>query len=444
MNSDMNFFEANQYLESFANLQRKEFLCEPKKCQYYLERMSSLLDLLDKPQNKIPQYIHITGTSGKGSVCSYLHAILTAAGKNTGSSYSPHPSIITQRWRFNDRYMTTTEFTKIAEKIIPALDSHAEKSKYDPPSFHEISDALGLIWFAEKKVEWAVMEVGCGGRYDSSNIIPRKAIAIITNIGLDHLGIIGNNKSEIAYEKSGIIKPGCAVFTAEKDKNILKIIQKECEIQKTPMFTLGSEKYEIKKMDEDGTEFEYEKRVYRLSTFGEHQIKNAILCIRVARYLGIGEKAIAAGLFKARQPLRTEVIKKNPLIILDGAHNHDKMKTTVESMRRVSGDKKIHLLVGFSADKEINDMMKQLSALSPVSIAATRNTINPFRKTADPKEIKNSFKRLSPKSECVAFYNPKNAMNLLLKKTSKQDIILVTGSIFLSGEIRGSFFKKIN
>ncbi|MBI4992702.1 MAG: hypothetical protein HZC26_01005 [Candidatus Magasanikbacteria bacterium] len=191
---------------------------------------------------------------------------------------------------------------------------------------------------------------------------------------------------------------------------------------------------------------------------GTHQIKNAILCIEVAKHLEISQLAIQNGISRVHQPLRMEIVSKNPLIILDGAHNPDKMRTTVETVQKCistqvnkyQGNKKLthlhtyklinlHLVVGFSADKNISRMIKQLTTLKPKTIAVTRNTTNPFRKVADPQSVSNQFQKLLPNSKIKIFLNPSDALAWSKSKTKTGDILLVTGSIFVSGELRQQF-----
>ena len=449
-------------------------MTDPRHCGWYLLRLQFFLNLIGNPERKIPHYIHVTGTSGKGSVTAFLHSILQASGKNVGSTYSPHPTTITERWKVGNHYMTKKEFAEIVAYLKPKLDEYVAKTPYDMLSFFEVTEAIGLLFFIRKKVRWAVMEVACGGRTDSSNIIPWKDAAIITNIGVDHIGVLGNNKAEIAYEKAGIIKRNCAVFTGEKNKQMLKIIQKECKKNKTKLYLLSpitylrDKRYEIR--DSSSTKFNYQNKNYSLPCLGRHQIKNAILCIEVAQHLGISNQAIKKGLSRVQQPLRMEIVSKKPLIILDGAHNPDKMRTTVETIGEVCKfaslqvDKylnnnalahlhtcaPVHLIVGFSADKNISKMIKQLASLKPKTIAVTRNTTNPFRKVADPQSISRQFKKLLPNSKIQIFLDPETALAWSKKYlhgeapkaktgTKTGDVLLVTGSIFISGELRPQF-----
>lgn len=407
---------------------------DPRKCGTYLKRLQFFLNILGNPEKKIPHYIHVTGTSGKGSVCAYLESILRASGKKTGLYISPHPTHLTERWEINGKQMSRKEFATIVSTLKPKMDEYLRKSPYDMLSFFDLTTAIALYYFAQKKVAWAVIEVGCGGRYDSTNVIPHKDIAVITNIGLDHTDILGNTKEKIAYEKAGIISQGCSVYTMETNKRVVKIIQRECARKKA---LLKDTRY--KSQDT--------KKAYCLTAIGQHQIKNAALAAEVAKSLGIQKKAILSGLKNTQQPLRMEIVSRKPLIILDGAHNTDKIATTVASIKALKHEniktkEKIHLIVSFSDNKDVNTMVKQLASLKPTIVACTRNTVNPFRKVADPKKIAQKFKKLLPNAHVETFIDPIDALAWSKKQTKTSGIVLATGSIFMSGELRKLFTTK--
>ncbi len=445
----MNYTSAENFILSFINLPRAEYMADPKHCGVYLERMQFLLDLLGNPEKQIPHYIHVTGTSGKGSTVSLLHSILQAGGKKVGSTYSPHPTFLTERWRLGNRYMSQTEFVAIVEQIKPKLDEYLRTAPYDMVSFFEITDAIALLWFAKQKVEWVVLEVGCGGRYDSTNVIPYKDVAVITNIGLDHVGVIGNNKLEIAYEKAGIIKPGCHVFTAEKNPQVFSVIQTEAVKNQVAITRVVGVPKKITTKNQQTT-FDHDGHTYTLPTLGIHQVQNARLAIEVATFLNIPTKKIQQGIKNIAQPLRLEIVnKKNPLIILDGAHNADKMRATVQAVQEILDQqknhkhKKVHLVVGFSFDKAKDVMIRELSKLPLASLAITRTKTNHTRKVAAPADIKKTFaKTLRSKVATELFLDTEDALRWSQKQAKKTGIILVTGSIFVSGELRPLFQKS--
>ena len=171
---------------------------DPRKCGTYLKRLQFFLDLIGNPEKKIPHYIHVTGTSGKGSVCAYLESILRASSKKTGLYISPHPTELTERWQINGVQMSKKEFVQIVTELKPKIDEHMRKSPYDILSFFDLTTAIALYYFAQKKVEWAIIEVGCGGRYDSTNVIPYKDVAVITNVGVSPTDILSYTQKKIS------------------------------------------------------------------------------------------------------------------------------------------------------------------------------------------------------------------------------------------------------
>lgn len=435
--------DAEQYILSLSNLPRQEYLRDRRRCDLYLKRVQYLLDLLGNPEKKIPHYIHVTGTSGKGSVCTFLQAILHAAGKKVGSITSPHATWMTERWSIGERTMTKREFIQLIEMVKSALDEYIRQSPYDVPSYSELMVVLGLWYLAHQKIEWAVVEVGCGGRYDATNVIPWKDVAVITNIGTDHAHLIGPTKADIAKEKSGIIRSPCAVFTMETNPRLCHIIERACHKHKATLHQFHprsrSHQLTVLRQQIHGSDFVYQEKTYHVRTHGKHQIANAALCIDIAQTLHIPDTAIARGLALARQPLRMEIVSIKPLIILDGAHNRDKMKTTVATvmnLKQRAPTTRLYVLIGFSRDKPWRQMLQQLATLGPHTLICTRNTMNPFRKTVHPHTMATYLAEHHIGHRVEMFLDPTTALGWTRNQLKKHDILLITGSLFLSGELR--------
>jgi dihydrofolate synthase/folylpolyglutamate synthase len=437
----MTFSQAEQFLYSLSNLPRKEYMTDETGCKEYLPRVQFFLDLLGNPEQKIPHYIHVTGTSGKGSTVNYLHSILQSAGKHVASTTSPHPTSITERWKVGSTCMTKKEFVEIVERIIPTLDTYIRTSPYELPSYFEMTVIIALSYFAEKKVDWAILEVGCGGMYDATNVIPRKDVAVITNVGLDHTDLLGKTKSAIAKRKAGIITVPCAVFSAEQNPHIRSIIATKAEDMRAPHTNVSQSDITDISTATTGTSFKYKDIPFFTTAIGAHQALNTSLAIDIARSLNIEETYIQKGIARARQPLRMEIAGTNPLIILDGAHNDDKIKSTVTSLRsctdiHIRPNSTVHIINGFSGDKNLRKMISSLASLSPARVYCTRNTVNHFRKVAHPRAIQAEWNRQSPTVRTEVCINPADALRTAQMRLKKHDILLVTGSIFLSSEIK--------
>jgi len=435
----MTYLEAQQYILSLSNLEtrnrrRKEYQGESK-----LREMQTLLDIFQNPERKIPHYIHVTGTSGKGSVCFFLFSLLTQKYKKVGMCVSPHPSTLLERWHFAGKQMTPTEFVEIVKEIKRGLLEYTRTTTLEMPSFFMIMTLIGFLYFAKKGARWAIFEVGIGGRYDSTNILPYKDYAVITNIGYDHMNVLGETKEEIAHHKAGIIKKGCKVFTMEKNAKIIKIFQQEAQSHTAPLQIVKNISKSLGSTLK-GIAFEYSGTTYHLSVLGEHQIHNAILCIEIAQDLGMTQGEIKKALQKTKQPLRLEVVNTQPFIILDGAHNIDKIKSTVQSLltlkNHISQIKYIHLTVGLTKDRQLESKIRELAKLGPKTISCARNTTNPFSTVTDPREIKKWFQKYCPKTKIEIFLDPQEAFLWSQKNMNKNDVLLSTGSIFYSGELR--------
>lgn len=446
----MTYQEAYEYLESLNNLPRVyKGKGNWQNSPTALRSLKHMLKLAGNPELKIPHYVHVTGTSGKGSVSMMISRILRAQGFKVGLITSPHPSVIRERWQINNVSMSEAEFIEMVEDLKPIWDSYVNSVKYTFPSMINLNNFIAFYYFAKNKVDYAVMEVACGGKNDGTNVMPHKDIAIITNIGLDHVSILGDTKEKIAVNKAGIITKKSAVLTAENDPKILKIISKAAKDKKASSYTeiaadrYGNKKGIIIKQDWQGTDFKIDNEQYRINNLGYHQIDNARIAIAACQKMGISQEAIKKGLLDTEFPIRFEVVSEKPYVILDGAHNADKVRATVTGIKHLSKKfKKLHLLIGFSDNKDHSAFLKELLALKPSSVACTRFTKNILRRTASPRNLMVSALKIQPKLKTASFLDPQAALKWSREFLGKDDLLVITGSMFLSGELR-PVFKKI-
>ncbi|MFA4941806.1 MAG: Mur ligase family protein, partial [Patescibacteria group bacterium] len=369
---------------------------------FFIKRIKDFLKLLHNPEQKI-KYIHIAGTSGKSSLTYMLQSILNEAGLKTGAYFSPHTTDIIERIKVNGQYILPSEFAELVDEIKPELSACAGNSRYGAPSYFEALVAMAFLYFKKKKCEYVVMETGCGGTFDATNVIPRTEVAIITNIGLDHTHLLGDTKMKIARNKAGIIKNNCLFITGEKNRKILKIFKDVCR-KKNSRFRQIDFDFRILKNNLSGTEFEYKNNIYKTKNPGEHQVKNAILAIEAAESIKgkkISPAIIKKGLAKAFSPCRLETIQKNPTIILDGAHNPDKMKTTADFLKNIKF-KKLHLLLGLAEDKKLYNTLKYVLPLAD-EIYITR-FLSPMRKSKNLKKMRIMAEKLSKKNTSIKIF----------------------------------------
>jgi len=446
----MTYQEAYEYFDSLHNLPRQySGKGNWQNSPTILRSVRLMLKMAGNPELKIPHYIHVTGTSGKGSVSMMVSQILRAQGFKVGMITSPHPTYITERWQINNHSMSEKDFVEMVTDLKPVWDEYIHSANFTFPSMVSLNTIIALYYFAKHKVDFAILEVACGGLNDGTNVIPYKDVAIITNIGLDHISILGNTKEQIALNKSGIITKGCNVITAERDPKIIKILEIAAKKKKASSFVgvetdrYGDKGSVVAKQDWNGTDFKLDGIAYHLNNLGYHQIANAKVAIVAAKKLGISDEVIQTGLAATEFPIRFEVVSQKPYVILDGAHNADKVKATVLGVKNLQKKyKELHLLIGFSDNKDHATFLKELLTLKPTSLACTRFTKNIFRKTADPKKLMNAALKINQKLKVASFLDPQAALAWTQKQSHKDDLTLVTGSMFLAGELRPNF-KKI-
>jgi len=370
-----------------------------------LESIKKFLRIIGNPERKI-KTIHVAGTNGKGSVCAMISSVLAEAGFKVGMFTSPHLTKVNERIRFDNELISNDDFKRIANFIY-----ETEKKNNISLTFFETLTVMAFIYFNEKKLDYAVMETGMGGRLDATNVA-KPIISVITNIGLEHRDILGNTIKDIAKEKAGIIKPNTTVVTNAKGK-ALSVIEKVAEKHNSRIIVAKN----LKNIE--------------LNLKGEYQKENASTAFAVLKELGINKNIILRGLKKAYWPGRFEFMNKN--ILLDCAHNPDGIKALVKSIKKLNY-KNLIIVIGVMKDKNINSIAKKLEKLNPMVIV-TKASVSRSR---GPEEISGCFKRAG------VIPNLKNAIRHAVKKAEKDDIVLITGSIFVVGEAYPFLTKHLN
>jgi dihydrofolate synthase/folylpolyglutamate synthase len=406
--------EAIDFLDGLTNLPTdRDYLVDRHSPALYIKRMKYFLGLIGNPEKKI-KYIHIAGTAGKGTVTEMIHQIILASGKRVGSFSSPPIAAAIERIKVGKLYISPDEFDDIVEHLKPYLDKAFRDGPYGGPSIFEIYLAIAFVYFKKQKCEWVVLEAGLGGRFDATNVIAAPAITAVTSIDYDHTELLGKTLRKIARDKAGIIKRGSRFFTAEQHPALVRIFKNMCAEQNA-LF-------------------------HQIPRQASYQAYNKALATAIAKDLRIKEKFIAAGMQKSRLPCRFESVGSKPLIILDGAHNRSKIKATLADLKQLRF-RKLFLIIGIAENKD------HVSILKYIIPEANRILITRFqnkeRKCANPNELAKISKPFLKKGAMIRTYlDPDMAMRETRKIARAGDMILVTGSFFLAGEMRRHWYPE--
>ncbi|MEK7481190.1 MAG: Mur ligase family protein [Patescibacteria group bacterium] len=425
-------------LLSLNNLPVKQYLKDPRQCDIYLKRLQWLLDHLGNPEKKL-RFIHIAGTSGKGSVTTMLHEILRAAGYRVGSYTSPYVAAFTDRWHLDGKLISPDDLVTHTNTALEAVELSLVESPHGPPSYFETLMALAFVYFNHKKCDWVVLETGCGGDFDASNVIPAPRLAIITNIGLDHTEILGKTRSAIAKRKAGIFKAGSVAIIGEPNPEIaaqLAACAKEARMKQV----IRVPRPHHVAVDDRGTQFTHRNKQWHARMVGTFQAENAAVAIEAARALRIGEAHIDRGLREARIAGRFEIMQESPTVILDGAHNQDKMDALLATLHRVYPKRPVSCLVAATNNAGKATMFDGLFR-GAQDIAATRFTTE-HRPALNPRILAARAKELNPRANVRAFLFPRDGLRWLIQQATRNEIILVTGSLFLVSDMRGIWMPE--
>ncbi|MES2470651.1 MAG: Mur ligase family protein [Patescibacteria group bacterium] len=413
------YFRAVDFIDSFSNSSIRKNVGrgkrEKKDLNFYLNRTKYFLDLLGNPEKSF-KYIHVTGTAGKGTVSSMLHETLVASGKKTGIFTSPFVTTTIEQIKVNREYISPAEFTKLVDYIKPFIEK-SKSGPYGNPSAFELLFVISILHFANKKCEWVVLEVGMGGRYDATNIIEEPVITAITNIDYDHMEILGKTLNEIATDKMGIIKPGCSFFTSEQRPVLQKMFEKTC-----------------KKVN---AKFH---KIPRQKNYSDH---NKELVRAIASELGISTEHVEKGIQATKLPCRFETMQDTPLVILDGAHNRAKVISTMSNLKNYTF-KKLFLITAISDTKKEKQLIIEPLISNPYDMTVIlTQTKTKERSSVSPNFLKPLVQKyLKKNSRLELIDTPSKALEYALSKAGKDDVILVTGSFFLAGELRKKWISE--
>ncbi len=436
--------------------QAKEFLLKTidyeKLTQYKydvstfdLKRMEEMMAFAGNPHKK-GRCVHITGTKGKGSTAIMIASILKELGLKTGLFTSPHLIYLGERMKVNNRMISQTMFVQLINRVKPYIDRIMLDNPTLMPTFFEIVTAIAFLYFEKKKADISVLEVGMGGRLDSTNIILPE-ISIITPIGYDHTDRLGHTLDKIAYEKAGIIKEGVPVVSSMQEPEALSVISKTCREKNASLYLVGKDILindinVTKKSGVYGTECEI--RTWRdkykdifLPLIGRHQVENcatAIGALEVLSETGVikaDNEMVINALAKVKCPARIEVVAQSPLVVLDTAHTVSSMKILRESIKENFSFKKLIIVIGLSEDKDIAGVFREIACAADYLILT--RTGNP--REAEPGQMAITAKHFYHK-EPMVIEDIDEALKEAKRIARKNDLICITGSFFLAGKVK--------
>jgi len=407
-----------------------------------LERITGLLNLLNNPHHKL-QAIHVTGTNGKGSVCRFLGSILTHAGYKTGIYLSPHLERFSERMLINGNEISDEELIQLVQQIKPVISKLEKKGII--PTFFEIITAMAFTHFYQKKVDFVVIEVGLGGRFDATNVI-QPLLSIITNISLEHTQYLGDDVTSVAYEKAGIIKSDAPVVTAAGNEALL-VIEAAAKEKKVSIINVTSDSWKRIYYSLESQQFIIKGKLkdYQVQTsiLGEYQGQNLAVTIHALEQLQlmgifISDTDIIEGISTTENPGRMEILSYEPIVLLDGAHNAAGMKMLVTSLRNDFSFNNLIMIVGILKDKNIEEMLKSLIEISNIIIFTQSE--NP--RASEPEHLASIASHYAFSGNIIVEPCLKKAIITAFEKVNKKDIVCISGSLFTVGEARTIILKR--
>ncbi len=404
-----------------------------------LERITALLEALGNPHKKL-RCVHVCGTNGKGTTCTLTASVLREAGYKTALNISPYVLDFRERFQIDGKMISQEELAREMDVIWPQVE-RLDKEGCAISEF-ELVTAIAFHWFASQDCDIAVIEVGMGGAYDATNVIPTPEAAAIVSISLDHTAWLGDTVAKIAREKAGVIKEGGrVVLYPEQQPEVREIVENACREKGARLVVPDMSAVRVLKEDIDGTDFRVGNLTLHTPFLGDHQVKNAAVALEVVEILrergfAISDGALAEGFRKAFIPARMEILSRRPLCLLDGGHNPGCALALREALERFVPGRKA-AIVGMMADKDSAAALETVGPLFSKIIAVRPE--NPRALEAD--KLAETAARFCP--EAIAAKSCRDALELAMEDLGPEDALVVCGSFYLAGEIRDMLRERL-
>lgn len=423
----MNYAECRKYIEEAQSLGRV----------LGLSGMKELLRRLGNPQDDL-EYVHAAGTNGKGSALAYISSALRNAGYRTGRYTSPAIFEYREIIEVDGEIISQEEFADAFTPVAEAADAMAREGLAHPTPF-EMETAAAFLHFQRKGCQIVALETGMGGETDATNLVKNTKVAVLTSISMDHMDALGDSLEEIARCKAGIIKPGCRVVSTLQEPAAAREIERACEKKGVPCTWADYKSAQIIRQDLDGQRFSFEGNTYDTRLSGLCQIENAAVAVKALEALAeagfpMSRAQIQEGIAKAAWPGRFTLLRENPAVILDGAHNPQAARQLAASLKKCFAGKKMVYIMGMFRDKDYRQVASIMAPLAQ-EILTVETPGNPRALPAD--ELAREVREFHPQVTAVS--SLKEAAALAMEKAGADGVAVVFGSLSFLGEIRGFF-----
>jgi len=420
----MNYDEAMEYIHGTLKFGSK----------LGLQSITKLMDFMGNPQKKL-RFVHVAGTNGKGSTTAFISSILINSGYKTGIFTSPYIQRFTERIKIDNKEIEPVELTEIIMFVKAKIDLMLDEG-LDHPTEFEIITAVAFEYFYRSNCDIVVLEVGLGGRFDSTNVIETPEVCVITTISLDHTDILGKTLKEIAYQKAGIIKPNCFTVIYPQKPEAELVFEQVCNSHNSTIHKVSMASLELKEYSWDGQLFDYKdyKDLY-IRLLGDHQLHNAAVAIDACESLvnkgfRINKNNISNGIAETTWPGRLEIISKKPMILIDGAHNFEGGQAFNAALDRYFTSLSKIFIVGFLRDKDYPQIMEMLAKKARLII-----TVTPNNERAIPSgELATILKQYS--NNVHDGITIENSLKLAIENSDEGSVICAFGSLYMIGELR--------
>ena len=435
----MYYAESLNKLLSLTDLERVSGLA-PHIRRYDLGQTRALLERLDNPHLRTPT-VHVTGTKGKGSTAATIASVLAAQGYTPGLFTSPHLHTFRERIQFDGEPISEEGFASLVETIWPEVEAINAEGSHGSVTTFELLTAMAFLHFHQQQAGFQVIEVGLGGRLDSTNLVQPR-VCVITSISLDHTQILGDTVELIARDKAGIIKPGAVAVSGPQVPGVMGVLEGACREQGVRLVAVEREcEWRVESHDLDGQSFAFSapwgEFHLRTPLLGGQQLENAataLATLNVLNELGfdISNNSLSQGFRSVRWPGRMEVLYREPLVVADGAHNPYSAARLREALRQYFSFERVIYVVGLSSDKNVSGIIHELAQDAGEAVV----TRSRHPRAAAPSTLAEGFNALGVKAQAVEDVGA--ALKYALSQARAKDMVVVTGSLFIAAEARES------